>query len=577
MTSNEIGSEEIREQRFATAFRGFDTAEVKVFLARIAEQMTRAATREQTLRALIDTMQAAADSAAAEPSATAAVSEDADVAVRADADELLANARSQAAAIVAQAHEEAARVVLRARVEGRTESGVEAPLDQGHVREEAKAIMAEARAVRERILTDLAKRRRVANVQLEQLRAAREKLLESMRESRRIVDDAARDLSTAEVEARVAADLAARRMSLDPIPSAVQIEEELVAARYIAVPVLSAEPSQQPSRTTDTPASEALLAEATRTSDRLAAASASTHGAADGTEPAEGHGPNPARVDDLFARLRAEREAAAARAHEVLGAGGPSGPDPHTKADAPAEEAPALSAEGSTADAAEAPAIPFGTEQPSAGSDAGSGDRSGEAPDSAAPDSAAPDSGASHDAEMASRTERLTRALKRALQDEQSGVLAALRTTRGRPDLASVLPAEHVHRETYVRIAGVTLSEISTEPVAGEHARALAAEITRDLRAAIGAALLLGDSGDVEVAQAIGTSYREWRTERVAAAATRMLADAMRPDDSRTGDSRTGDSPIDESPIDESSSSDLPGGDSSNSGTDNSSNRSDVR
>ena len=631
MTMLDLTPDEVRNRRFATTFRGFDTSEVKVFLARVAEQLARAQSRGRALESLVETLQATAEAKqGALDASTSPEAPDPGEAARlvpVEVQAVLDGARSQAVSIIAKAHEDAARAVLRARVEGRVEGGVEgggeAVLDQSAVREEAKAIMAEARAVRERILTDLAKRRRVANVQLEQLRAAREKLLESMRESRRIVDDAARDLSTAEVEARVAADLAGRRMSLDPIPTAAQIEAELVASRHIAIPVLSVETA--PAASTGDAAAD-LRGEATRTSDRLAAASAAAEelaaidtppqapsepepesgepyvGGPDsrGSTPragplvgpddpdddpdddtdviraglaegglAEGGldgaprqlaapaaatvAPNPARVDDLFARLRAEREASAARAHQVLddpaaasfvpGGGVSNGETAEgraTQGEPPVVEGfladdPAPPGDDSAAPGDRGDTSPGRSNSTDPGwTDDGSTGETGEtgaANRAAAPDAAHPSGpppAVPVDPDTTARTERLIRGLKRVLQDEQSGVLAALRTTRGRPDLSTVLPVETEHRLNYFRIVEITLSDVLDSSVALAHAEMVATEITSDLRAAVGAALLVGDYTDPDVVQAISASYREWRTERVANVAGRTM-DALFP------------------------------------------------
>jgi hypothetical protein len=58
-------------------------------------------------------------------------------------------------------------------------------------------------------------------------------LTETLREARRIVDDSARDLSTAEVEARLAADAAGRRISAEALPSIGELEVELWGGRHM--------------------------------------------------------------------------------------------------------------------------------------------------------------------------------------------------------------------------------------------------------------------------------------------------------------------------------------------------------
>ena len=77
-------------------------------------------------------------------------------------------------------------------------------------------MVAEARAVRERMLGDLARRRRAAQLQLEQLRVARERLVSAYEVVRRTLDEVTAELAAAEPEARLAAEAVARRMSSEP-------------------------------------------------------------------------------------------------------------------------------------------------------------------------------------------------------------------------------------------------------------------------------------------------------------------------------------------------------------------------
>ena len=527
MTVPEISTSDIENQRFNTSFRGYDTNEVKVFLARLAQQMNQAATREKGLEALVETLQATTDRRSELDAVTvgdgsgsrsadsnhgvAATPSGAESAARLDAEAILSEARTEASGIVAKAHDEAARVVLRARVERRSaategDSGAAAP-DSSSVREEAKAIVNEAKAVRERILSDLAKRRRVANVQLEQLRAAREKLLESMRESRRIVDAATRDLSTAEVEARVAADVAGRRMGNEPVPTAAQIERELVATRHIGVPLLS----------DDDPLVEEALPEPAAPEVKVAADAAEFE-----SSPPDPAVP-PARVDDLFARLRAEREAAAAaaQAREILALPPIAAPDTESRPSASAASdfveggvPPAGEHDEVAAIAAPPPAIaappPAGSDQPGL---------EGVAERDVAERAVAAAVGPGHEL----RTERLSRALKRALQDEQSSVLAAIRTARGRPELADVLPPEGEHRAVYVAVVHAAFSDCDDIERLQRHGEALVDELVPDVRAAVAAALLLGDATEGDMSQTVSGSYREWRTERIVVSAGRLV------------------------------------------------------
>ncbi len=236
---------EIRNHKFSNAFRGLDPEEVRRFLSRLADvqdnlrEAVKVALQERD--ELSEQVAGAADEGgqsdvtpveSAEDPVALAIREEAS----STASATLSAARNEANAIVAKANDEAARIVLRARAEsrGRALEGSQSdpvfgdvPNDPDAAKEQARMMIQEARAVRERILTDLAKRRKTAHIQLEQLRVAREKLLESLREARRVVDEASRDLSTAEVEARMAAEAAGRRVAAEPLPSSADLAAEI--------------------------------------------------------------------------------------------------------------------------------------------------------------------------------------------------------------------------------------------------------------------------------------------------------------------------------------------------------------
>ena len=92
--------------------------------------------------------------------------------------------------------------------------------------------------VRERILTDLARRRKSARAQLEQLRAARDRLIEAYAVVRRTLDEATTELAVAVPEARVAAEAAGRQVEADDDLSVEDIEAELDAGRFAGLPLL---------------------------------------------------------------------------------------------------------------------------------------------------------------------------------------------------------------------------------------------------------------------------------------------------------------------------------------------------
>src|SRR3970040_1162244 len=122
--TDELDAEGIARKQFSTAFRGFDQHEVRAFLGQVATTMATLREREKALRERIGASQArSAGSAAAgsDPHAGA---------------------------------------------------GAETWPIRGAAEARGREMVGEAQAVRERMLKDLARKRKVAAVQLEQLLAA---------------------------------------------------------------------------------------------------------------------------------------------------------------------------------------------------------------------------------------------------------------------------------------------------------------------------------------------------------------------------------------------------------------------
>ena len=247
-SSAAISPEAVAGKGFTTSMRGYQPAEVRQFLNRVADELAAAVAREAELRrALHDTQTRAAHPELDEAVLTASLGE--------HAGRLIASARETAAAITAEAERTAAATlrdaeyrIARMRQEADTlmarrvdeADGVSASLrqsaeadarairDQAQAEAEAaiqaarshgKEMVAEARAVRERMLGDLSRRRRVAEVQLEQLRVARDRLVEAYDVVRRTLEEVTAELAAAEPEARLAAEAVGRRMAeADPPP-----------------------------------------------------------------------------------------------------------------------------------------------------------------------------------------------------------------------------------------------------------------------------------------------------------------------------------------------------------------------
>jgi hypothetical protein len=181
-------------------------------------------------------------------------------------------------------------------------------------------------------------------------------------------------------------------------------------------------------------------------------------------------------VDDLFARLRADRAAAVADAVEVLAR--------------PVEDRPSPPPEP----VAEEVAVP--------------GDAAFER----------------RDRELDDLERALVRSIKRALTDEQNEVLDALRRHRGRPSADALLPDEAVHQARYSAVgadavaagaaAGAAVHDGSA-PDTRALADQLGDDIATDLRNRVIRAVEAGTDDDEVLVEAISAGYREWKTSRV--------------------------------------------------------------
>jgi DivIVA domain-containing protein len=280
----------IARQQFSTVRRGYDPAEVRAFLHELsdvvgrlqrgeAHQLDRAERAEaraqlaeqldehrlvellgaETARVLDAAREAAADiRGKAEESAARMISD-----AQAEAHGVIEQAEQDGGVrkreIVAEAEElrrDAEAILDRRRAEGQAlvdemrraaEAERERMLTEGEqaravaeadaqrlrelAREQGRQVVAEAQVVRERMLGDLARRRRTAREQLERLNAARERLLAAYEVVRRTVDEATDELTVALPQAKAASEIAARRVSQEPDPSVDELEAELSVAR----------------------------------------------------------------------------------------------------------------------------------------------------------------------------------------------------------------------------------------------------------------------------------------------------------------------------------------------------------
>ena len=550
-----LSPEEVATRTFASSFRGYDQSEVRLYLKRISDELVALADNERQLRqSLEEARDRAAHPELDESALTSALGEQTTrilQSAREAAADIRNKAEENAARALREADEEAVRfrteaeTVLNERIDeaNRVAAGIrEAAMEESTaLRERAtsesaaeveaarvlgKEMVGEAQAVRERLLGDLARRRRLAHVQIEQLRAGRERLLEAYRVVRRTLDEATEELTVAEAEARLAAEAAARRSAAEePEPSLEDMEDELARA-------------DEPAPAADVPASAAI-----------AGAAVVEEGASDGSEMDSGRGER--RSSGLRILGQRRRQAAATddgavlveveRPSEIEGV--------RVLIDEPAaEEAPSVDQIFSRIRADREAAVNRIQEAPPA---AGTGDAESaeDVPRERSDGETAAEPAASDADEtvLQRRDEvleplgaQLVRKLKRALQDEQNEVLDRLRTARGAPQPDVVLLSVVDQARRYRDVAEPLLAraaEAGARAATGGNGRGdlsvsdlavdLASDLVGPLRDRLERAFNSAADSDDAIVQGLGAGYRQWKAERIEPVTRHHLAAAF--------------------------------------------------
>jgi DivIVA domain-containing protein len=209
--------------------------------------------------------------------------------------------------------------------------------------------------------------------------------------------------------------------------------------------------------------------------------------------PTEGAGHDPAPVDDLFARIRAGRAEAVAKAQQVLAEATPAGTVPvNGSAPTVTEEDP--------------------------------GDVALRRRDQA----------------LEPLSAQLAKRLKRAMQDEQNDVLDHLRVHKGRPGIGDVLPDPDAQGGRYRDVAlpllvqaaeagaaaaGDAAAAVDLGPLVADLADAVTGPLRRRLDDGFAAAAREDDDAGA-TAERVGAAYREWKMQRMERLAADQLAAA---------------------------------------------------
>jgi hypothetical protein len=344
----------------------------------------------------------------------------------------------------------------------------------------------EAKALRERVLADLARRRGLLQAQLEELRNGRDHLLEAYRVVKRTFLEATEALAQAEARAAAGAPL--------PAGDAPEVDEHA---------------TDEASDTGEGVAVEAEEPAVTEPSDAPASDTDATVEAAAGTDAAPA-APMP-DVDSLFARIRAGAEPA------------PGVEEAVAAAQAATDEALAAPSDGPAgAEAPSAPSAP--ATEPAADAEAAAPDR--EAWRALAADTVAP------------LVAPLVKQAKRAAQDEQNALLDALRRYKGQPTSAQVLQSD---RDAIGGWGGVLRTGLDTaygagRAAAGSEAVAAPPDLTEEsarhlvdaLRERLATAIDDDNDGFSTslVIERIGARYREWKLQALDAMVEDVLVTA---------------------------------------------------
>ncbi len=216
-----LSPEGVEEADFAKARRGYEPGAVRARLRDAAEEIRRLNTLVASLSDRIEEL----ESTPAEVLESRRVAE----ALGDEATRILQSASEAAQERIERAESEHSRIV------GEAEATAAAAVEDS--REQGRSMVLEARNVRERILSDLAAKRRQYQIEVEQLRETRDRLLEALGILRQGLDGWIDELVSAGPRAAAAAERAGLRAAAQPEPTVAQIEAEIGTARLAGRPL----------------------------------------------------------------------------------------------------------------------------------------------------------------------------------------------------------------------------------------------------------------------------------------------------------------------------------------------------
>lgn len=189
---------------FTTARKGFEPAEVREFLRMVAAELARLQERERFLERELRTAQRSTSPTSValdEDLVTKMLGEEAARILhtaRDAASNIKIRSEEGAARLLREATDEAQRLREEAEIEAarrRSDATADAEAELEMAKQQGREMVNEARAYRERVLNELARRREIARQQIEQLVHGRDRLLQAFERSRLVAVDVMAELT----------------------------------------------------------------------------------------------------------------------------------------------------------------------------------------------------------------------------------------------------------------------------------------------------------------------------------------------------------------------------------------------
>ncbi len=194
----------VADATFGTGRRGFDQQEVRDFLRMVGAELARLQERERFLERELRTAQSAGPAIVGElddEAATRLLGEEAArilQAAREGGASIRGRAEDGAAQLLREAGDDARRMREEAELEAgrkRADAVADAEAELSMAKQQGREMVEEARAYRERVLGELARRRDLARQQIEQLVHGRDRLLQAFERARVVAVDVVAELT----------------------------------------------------------------------------------------------------------------------------------------------------------------------------------------------------------------------------------------------------------------------------------------------------------------------------------------------------------------------------------------------